>query len=82
MVSLKDAKSVRRLFRHVRPQGLTPIANKLNVVVGDYLEKLEHAVKLWKKRGDSSALEQLKPVNFIVITDGAPSTFEFSIRVC
>lgn len=74
LVSLKDAKTVRRLFRHVQPHGLTPIANKLDILVGDYLDKLEDAT-LWKKNGDSSALKQLKPVNFIIITDGAPSEF-------
>ena len=69
---LQDPKSVRRLFKHVRPEGSSPIANKLDVLVGDYIEKLEKATRR-KKKGDSSALKQIKPINFIVITDGAPS---------
>jgi len=71
--------SVRQLFSHVRPQGLTPIANKLDILVGDYVEKLERAARR-KRKGDSLAFKQIKPVNFIVITDGAPS--KSSARAC
>ncbi|KAH0840306.1 hypothetical protein J3R83DRAFT_1316 [Lanmaoa asiatica] len=70
--NIKDPKNVRQLFRHVRPQGLTPIANKLDILVGDYVEKLEKATRR-KNKGDPFTLKQIKPVNFIVITDGAPS---------
>ncbi|KAF8549696.1 hypothetical protein OG21DRAFT_1372068, partial [Imleria badia] len=68
----KDTKSVRQLFRHVQPQGLTPIANKLDILVGDYVEKLERASRR-KRKGDLLSLKQIKPINFIVITDGAPT---------
>jgi Mg-chelatase subunit ChlD len=71
-MNIKDPKKVRQLFRHVKPQGLTPIANKLDILVGDYVEKLESAARR-KKKGDHLALKQIKPVNFIVITDGAPT---------
>ncbi|KAI9569280.1 hypothetical protein HD554DRAFT_2020640 [Boletus coccyginus] len=70
--NVKDAMSVRQLFTHVRPHGLTPIADKLDTLVGDYVEKLERAARR-KRKGDSLALKQIKPVNFIVITDGAPT---------
>ena len=56
----------------MQPRGLTPIAHKLDVLVGDYVEKLERASRR-KRKGDLLAIQQIKPVNFIVITDGAPS---------
>jgi len=71
-MNVKDPNAVRQLFRHVQPRGLTPIANKLDVLVGDYVEKLERAARR-KHQGDSLALKGIKPVNFIVITDGAPT---------
>jgi hypothetical protein len=77
-MNVKDPNAVRQLFRHVQPRGLTPIANKLDVLVGDYVEKLERAARR-KHQGDSLALKGIKPVNFIVITDGAPSKLSVCI---
>ncbi|KAF8138994.1 hypothetical protein EV363DRAFT_1394400 [Boletus edulis] len=55
-----------------KDEGPTPIANKLDLLVGDYVNKLERAGRR-KQRGDELALRQIKPVNFIVITDGVPT---------
>ncbi|KAG9317865.1 hypothetical protein JVU11DRAFT_2093 [Chiua virens] len=71
-VNMRDAAAVRQLFMHVRPHGLTPIAYKLDLLVGDYIEKLEKASRK-KKKGDPTILNRIKPVNFIVITDGVPT---------
>ncbi|KAG6373860.1 hypothetical protein JVT61DRAFT_6012 [Boletus reticuloceps] len=71
-MNIKDPKGVRHLFRHVQPEGPTPIANKLDILVGDYVDKLERAGRR-KHKGDALALRQIKPVNFIVITDGVPT---------
>ncbi|KAF9235581.1 hypothetical protein BU15DRAFT_51245 [Melanogaster broomeanus] len=69
---MKDAAKVNRLFTRVQPQGLTPIAQKLDLLVGDYIDKLERASSK-KRRGDPLPLQRIKPINFIIITDGAPT---------
>ncbi|KAF9245396.1 hypothetical protein BU15DRAFT_85689 [Melanogaster broomeanus] len=69
---MKDAADVDRLFQHVKPQGLTAMAYKLDLLVGDYIDKLERASQK-KNRGDPLPFQQIKPVNFIIITDGAPT---------
>jgi hypothetical protein len=38
----------------------------------NYLSGLEHAKEM-AEAGDNSLFQQIKPVNFLVITDGAPS---------
>ncbi|KIK73730.1 hypothetical protein PAXRUDRAFT_177636, partial [Paxillus rubicundulus Ve08.2h10] len=71
-IGMTDASKVRQLFEDVRPQGFTPIAHKLDTLVGDYLRKLEKASRK-RDRGDPLPLQNMKPVNFIVITDGVPT---------
>jgi len=71
-MNVKDPHKVRQLFRHVQPRGLTPIAYKLDTLVGDYVEKLESAARK-KRKGDTLTMKLIKPVNYIVITDGAPT---------
>jgi hypothetical protein len=67
---MTDSGKVDRLFKGIHPQGLTPIAQKLDILVGDYIERLEKASRK-KNKGDPLPLQRIKPVNFIVITDGA-----------
>ncbi|KAF9226923.1 hypothetical protein BS17DRAFT_728914 [Gyrodon lividus] len=71
-IGVKDSENIRQLFKHVKPQGWTPIGYKLDLLVGDYIGKLEKASRRQNK-GDPLALKQIKPINFIVITDGAPT---------
>ncbi|KIJ69750.1 hypothetical protein HYDPIDRAFT_78441 [Hydnomerulius pinastri MD-312] len=71
-IGVKDGTRVNRLFTSIRPDGLTPIGQKLDELVGDYITKLE-AAKRRKDKGDTFALKQIKPINFIVITDGVPT---------
>ncbi|KAF9226915.1 hypothetical protein BS17DRAFT_776332 [Gyrodon lividus] len=71
-IGVKDSEGVRQLFKRVKPQGWTPIGYKLDLLVGDYIGKLEKASRRQNK-GDPLALKQIKPINFIVITDGAPT---------
>lgn len=59
-----DAAEVQRLFSSVRPGGGTPTGTCLQKILKSYLA-------LCKENKDS--LEDIKPVNIIVITDGAPS---------
>ena len=49
------------LFHDVRPNGGTPLGQKLDMLLTAYLERLDEQ------------RESIKPVNYIVITDGAPS---------
>lgn len=53
---------MRRLFDSVTPCGITPTGEKLEELLLDYLLKLESA-------GETKP----KPVNFVILTDGAPS---------
>jgi len=63
---------VNALFDTVQPTGYTPIGDKLETLLSDYIRNLESAQRQLDS-GNKSALKQIKPVNFIVITDGAPS---------
>jgi len=63
---------VNRLFERVQPTGITPIGGKLEELLLTYLDKIENA-KAREIAGESNALKAIKPVNYIVLTDGAPS---------
>ena len=62
--NVKLSSTVHEIFSTVRPQGGTPTGQKLNRILKDYLAKVKAA------GADSDAV---KPLNVIVITDGAPS---------
>ena len=68
----QDPERVRRLFDTVRPEGPTPIGEKLESLLLYYMDSLEKA-KARADEGDHSLMRAIKPVNYIVITDGAPS---------
>jgi hypothetical protein len=63
---------VKRLFMDIVPKGITPIGEKLEELLLSYLDKIENA-KAREAAGDLTAMKAIKPVNFIVLTDGAPS---------
>jgi hypothetical protein len=54
----------------VRPRGITPIGEKLEELLLEYVSALEDA-----KDTDVARFKAIKPVNYIVITDGVPSQF-------
>ena len=59
------------LFDQVEPRGVTPIGDRLESLLQPYLRKLEAA-------GNSTqAFKEIKPVNYLIITDGAPSESHF-----
>ena len=68
----QDPELVRRLFDTVRPEGPTPIGEKLENLLLYYMDNLEKA-KARADEGDHSLIRMIKPVNYIIITDGAPS---------
>lgn len=71
----RSAQDVENLFRHVQPTGpSTPIEVRLEALTSLYLDQLEYA--------KSQGLPPMKPMNLIVITDGAtddPETLIYSI---
>lgn len=71
---VQDSTLIRRLFDTVRPNGTTPIGEKLESLLLYYLDNLEHAKSLYDA-GNQAPLKAIKPANYIVITDGAPSLF-------
>ncbi|KAF8592573.1 hypothetical protein K439DRAFT_1504014 [Ramaria rubella] len=69
-IGMKSARDVRRLFNSVTPAGITPTGEKLEELLLDYLLRLE------------SGLEpKPKPVNFVILTDGAPTDDPESVIV-
>lgn len=68
----QSADLVRRLFDSVRPAGITPIGERLEQLMWHYMEGLEKA-KAQFDAGDERPLARIKPINYIVITDGAPT---------
>lgn len=61
---LEDATAVEGLFGSVRPSGGTPTGTRLQHILKPYLQLLER---------NKDEIENVKPVNIIVITDGVPS---------
>lgn len=60
------------MFDTVRPEGPTPIGEKLESLLLYYMDNLEKA-KAHADEGDQSLMKMIKPVNYIIITDGVPS---------
>ncbi|KAK1973327.1 hypothetical protein LZ30DRAFT_611179 [Colletotrichum cereale] len=60
---IRRAQMVPEIFKTVLPSGATPTGQRLRVILRPYLQLLE--------RKDD--VESVKPINIIVITDGAPS---------
>ncbi|KAK2002434.1 hypothetical protein LX36DRAFT_254195 [Colletotrichum falcatum] len=60
---IRRAETVQEIFTTIRPYGATPTGQRLRAILRPYLQLLE--------RNDD--VESVKPINIIVITDGAPS---------
>jgi len=65
---------VNRVFDRIQPTGITPIGGKLEELLLAYLDTIEKA-KTREIAGESNAVTAIKPVNYIVLTDGAPSQY-------
>jgi len=70
--NVRSGSAVKRLFMDIVPKGITPIGEKLEELLLSYLDKIENA-KAREAAGDLTAMKAIKPVNFIVLTDGAPT---------
>ncbi|KAL2126185.1 hypothetical protein VTI74DRAFT_1517 [Chaetomium olivicolor] len=67
--NVRDAARVKQLFRDVRPTGATPTGTRLRHILKPYVDRYESAVRRTGNTDDCG----VKPVNIIVITDGAPT---------
>ncbi|KAJ7938308.1 hypothetical protein B0H13DRAFT_1587800, partial [Mycena leptocephala] len=69
-LNMKSSVDVRGVFDKVRPGGATPTGERLDQILKPYLRKLENA----EIQDDGTPVdgkgEEIKRVNFIVITDG------------
>ncbi|KII94638.1 hypothetical protein PLICRDRAFT_47663 [Plicaturopsis crispa FD-325 SS-3] len=78
---LRSSVAVKRLFDTVIPRGATPIGEKLEELFMDYMANLERAKRQADNGGDRAALKNIKPVNYIVLTDGTPTDEPESVIV-
>ncbi|KAK0662935.1 hypothetical protein QBC41DRAFT_376645 [Cercophora samala] len=68
-IGRKTAASINQLFSDVRPTGWTPTGSRIRNILGPYVKRYVDAVN----RGADPDNTGIKPVNLIVITDGAAS---------
>ncbi|KAG1735453.1 hypothetical protein EDB19DRAFT_1104901 [Suillus lakei] len=80
ITGVADSKAVHKQFTNLQPCGPTPIGHRLDVILGDYFRDLD-AAKRKEDAGDNFARKQIKPVNVIIITDGAPTDDPESVIV-
>ena len=68
---------MEKLFNEVKPIGdYTLIGSRLEDLLLPYLAQIEAA-----QRDSREALKRIKPVNYVIITDGVPSEFFFSYMI-
>ncbi|KAF9462031.1 hypothetical protein BDZ94DRAFT_1310049 [Collybia nuda] len=72
--NMRSERDVQKLFSRVKPSGATPIGTKLEDLLLGYMSRIEKA-----KLSEGEA--QIKPVNFIIITDGAATDDPESVIV-
>ncbi|KAI0774551.1 hypothetical protein C8Q74DRAFT_1369007 [Fomes fomentarius] len=63
---MRDASAVKRLFDSVYPGGRTPLGERLDELLKEYIDELD-------KKAHAPPEQRLKPVNYIVLTDGRPT---------
>lgn len=73
-MNITNINEVQRLFAKVVPRGATPTGRRLEELLQDYISRLEAA-------DDTGRRDSVKPVNYIVITDGEPSDDPESVIV-
>jgi uncharacterized protein YegL len=62
--NVTDASGVREIFKSVSPSGATPVGSRLHDILAPYMRDLARSTSEGRK-------SELKPLNIIVITDGA-----------
>lgn len=81
--NMKSAQAVEALFDSIDPDGITPTGEKLEILLLDYLLQIEEAQDQDRATpgGKGEALKAIKPVNFIVLTDGAPCMCTYTLLI-
>nr|ODO02647.1 hypothetical protein L204_01386 [Cryptococcus depauperatus CBS 7855] len=64
---LQGKRQVEALFKDVQPRGITPTGMRMDFILKNYMTKLEQSLSSGKLD------EQVKPMNLIIVTDGAPT---------
>ncbi|KAJ7058227.1 hypothetical protein C8F01DRAFT_1256103 [Mycena amicta] len=73
-LNLRTAAAVREVFEEVTPAGFTPTGERLDQLLKPYISRLEEArIDPDGTPRDPHTHEEIKRVNFIVITDGRPT---------
>ncbi len=57
---------MKRLFNSAYPSGRTPLGERLDELLKEYIDELD-------KNAQAPPNQRLKPVNYIILTDGRPS---------
>ncbi|KAF8638523.1 hypothetical protein AX17_002066 [Amanita inopinata Kibby_2008] len=65
--NVKSSKATKKLFDSVSPSGATPIGYRLEGLLREYLSTIE---SLHNKPAE---LKKVKPINYLIITDGRPT---------
>lgn len=73
--NLNTASGIKSLFKEVQPRSTTPTATALKRVLEPYLKKLEEAHFVKKEKPDATHVP-VKPLNVLILTDGAPNPGE------
>ncbi|KAF8622191.1 hypothetical protein AX15_007300 [Amanita polypyramis BW_CC] len=73
--NITNPSDLRKLFQGVIPKGATPIGNRLEELLTEYLSVIEHVCS------DPVELKKIRPVNYLVITDGYPTDDPESVIV-
>ncbi|KAG9086575.1 hypothetical protein FRC07_013052 [Ceratobasidium sp. 392] len=71
VLSVTSEQQVRDLFTRIQPRGQTPTGARLDSLLRPYLAMIEQAYQ--DTASTDPEVTGIKPVNFIVITDGAPT---------
>ncbi|TFK72035.1 hypothetical protein BDN72DRAFT_932306 [Pluteus cervinus] len=69
LLGVKSEAQVEKAMEAIKPRGSTYLGEALDNVLRPYLLKLEQAYA----RDGEDALKSIKPINFIIITDGMPA---------
>ncbi|KAG8685005.1 hypothetical protein FRC08_013347 [Ceratobasidium sp. 394] len=71
MHGVTSEDQVRELFTRIQPRGQTPTGSRLDSLLRPYVSSIEQAYQ--QTSSTDPSVTGIKPANFIVITDGAPS---------
>lgn len=75
--NITDEAAVNRIFSTVRPSGMTPTGTRLQHILKAYLNRYKQGIDASGDSDDSG----VKPINIIVVTDGAASDDPESVLV-